>query len=133
MQTVKYVHWQEGDTWLGYLQDYPDYWTQGETLDDLIDHPPRPLPRLVGRSDPRSTQSGGAVPFMKRVDLIRAIEELGCELVRHGAKHHWYRNALTGVSQAVPRHREIKELLAKRILRMLSNTEDGGSDESADT
>ena len=38
MQTVKYVHWQEDDAWLGYLQDYPDYWTQGETLADLLDH-----------------------------------------------------------------------------------------------
>ena len=38
MQTVKYIHWQEADAWLGYLQDYPDYWTQGETLDDLIEH-----------------------------------------------------------------------------------------------
>jgi hypothetical protein len=38
MQTVKYVYWQEDDAWLGYLQDYPDYWTQGETLDDLIEH-----------------------------------------------------------------------------------------------
>ena len=38
MHTVKYVHWQEGDAWLGYLQDYPDYWTQGETRDDLLDH-----------------------------------------------------------------------------------------------
>jgi len=38
MATVKYVYWQEGDAWLGYLQDYPDYWTQGETLDDLVDH-----------------------------------------------------------------------------------------------
>ena len=38
MQTVKYVHWQEGDTWLGYLQEYPDYWTQGKTRDDLLDH-----------------------------------------------------------------------------------------------
>ena len=38
MQTVKYIHWQESDAWLGYLQDYPDYWTQGETLDDLLDH-----------------------------------------------------------------------------------------------
>ncbi len=38
MQTVKYVHWQEEDAWLGYLQDYPDYWTQGETLDDLLEH-----------------------------------------------------------------------------------------------
>lgn len=38
MATVKYVHWEEGGAWLGYLQDYPDYWTQGETLDDLIDN-----------------------------------------------------------------------------------------------
>lgn len=38
MVTVKYVHWEEGGAWLGYLQDYPDYWTQGETLDDLIGH-----------------------------------------------------------------------------------------------
>lgn len=38
MQTVKYVYWQEDDAWLGYLQDYPDYWTQGETLDDLVEH-----------------------------------------------------------------------------------------------
>lgn len=38
MNTIKYVYWQEEDAWLGYLQDYPDYWTQGETLDDLIDH-----------------------------------------------------------------------------------------------
>jgi hypothetical protein len=30
MQTIKYVYWQEDDAWLGYLQDYPDYWTQGE-------------------------------------------------------------------------------------------------------
>lgn len=35
MQSVKIVHWQEGGSWLGYLQDYPDYWTQGDTLDDL--------------------------------------------------------------------------------------------------
>ena len=38
MQTIKYVYWQDDDAWLGYLQDYPDYWTQGESLDDLIEH-----------------------------------------------------------------------------------------------
>lgn len=38
MQTVKFVYWQEGDAWLGYLQDHPDSWTQGETLDDLKEH-----------------------------------------------------------------------------------------------
>jgi len=57
---------------------------------------------------------------VKRVDPIRALELLGCELVRHGGKHDWYRNPKTGVSQPVPRHREIKEHLAKRITRMLS-------------
>lgn len=38
MQTIKYVYWQEEDAWLGYLEEYPDYWTQGETLDDLLEH-----------------------------------------------------------------------------------------------
>lgn len=58
---------------------------------------------------------------MKRVDLIRAIEGLGCGLVWHGAKHDWYRNPITGVSQPVPRHREIKDRLARHIIKMLSN------------
>lgn len=57
---------------------------------------------------------------MKRVDLIKTLEQLGCALIRHGAKHDWYRNPETGISQAVPRHREINEHLAKRIIKMLS-------------
>ena len=38
VETLKFVYWQEEDAWLGYLQDYPDYWTQGESLDDLKEH-----------------------------------------------------------------------------------------------
>ncbi|MEW6238997.1 MAG: type II toxin-antitoxin system HicB family antitoxin [Candidatus Omnitrophota bacterium] len=38
MQTVKYIHWEEDGFWIGYFLDYPDYWTQGETLEDLKDH-----------------------------------------------------------------------------------------------
>jgi mRNA interferase HicA len=69
---------------------------------------------------------------MKRVDLIRSIEASGCVLVRHGGRHEWYRNPVTGVSQPVPRHREIKEPLARRIIRLLteSSKERPGSDES---
>ena len=66
---------------------------------------------------------------MKRTDLIRAIEAQGCVLVRHGGKHDWYRNPNTGVSQPVPRHREIKEGLARHILKALSNPS-GDSDTS---
>jgi hypothetical protein len=29
MQTVKYVWWEEDGAWLGYLQNFADYWTQG--------------------------------------------------------------------------------------------------------
>jgi hypothetical protein len=38
MQTVKFVYWKDGKYWLGYLQDYPDYWTQGKNLKDLKEH-----------------------------------------------------------------------------------------------
>jgi len=58
---------------------------------------------------------------MKRRDLIRRLESMGCVLVRHGAKHDWYANALRKQSQPVPRHNEINERLAKSILRKLKS------------
>jgi predicted RNase H-like HicB family nuclease len=35
MKTIRYVYWQDNDMWLGYLEDYPDYRTQGESLEEL--------------------------------------------------------------------------------------------------
>jgi len=58
---------------------------------------------------------------MKRRDVIRQIESNGCILIRHGARHDWYQNPRTKISQPVPRHREIKEPLAKHILKMLTD------------
>ena len=58
---------------------------------------------------------------MKRRDLIKHIEKMGCVLIRHGGKHDWYRNPKTKISQPVPRHNEIKEYLAKHIIKMLEN------------
>ena len=57
---------------------------------------------------------------MTSVDLVKTIEASGCVFVGHGGKHDWYRNPVTGVSQPVPRHREVKEPLARRIIRMLT-------------
>ncbi|TAH50587.1 MAG: type II toxin-antitoxin system HicB family antitoxin [Chloroflexota bacterium] len=31
----KYVYWQDEEMWLGYLEEFPSYWTQGETLQEL--------------------------------------------------------------------------------------------------
>ena len=36
--TVRYVHWQEDNMWLGYVEEFPDYWTQGTSLEDLQEH-----------------------------------------------------------------------------------------------
>jgi predicted RNase H-like HicB family nuclease len=61
MSTVKVVVWEEEGGWLGYLQDYPDYWTQGKTLKDLKEHL-RDLHRDV---------TGGEIPGIRRVeDLV---------------------------------------------------------------
>jgi predicted RNA binding protein YcfA (HicA-like mRNA interferase family) len=49
---------------------------------------------------------------MKRRELIRKLEELGCLLVRHGGNHDWYTNPATKKSQPVRRHNEIHEGLA---------------------
>lgn len=35
MKTLKYVYWQEDATWLGYLEEFPDYKTQAESLEEL--------------------------------------------------------------------------------------------------
>ena len=32
------MYWKEDGAWLGYLQAYTDYWTQGDSLNDLQDH-----------------------------------------------------------------------------------------------
>jgi len=32
---IKYIYWKDENYWLGYLEEYPDYKTQGESLDEL--------------------------------------------------------------------------------------------------
>ncbi len=31
----RFLFWQDGRFWIGYLEEYPDYMTQGETFDEL--------------------------------------------------------------------------------------------------
>ena len=70
---------------------------------------------------------------MKRADLIRTIAGFGCVLVRHGGRHDWYQNPATGVYQPVPRHREVKNHLARHIVTMLSNPPDDAAEGDGDT
>jgi hypothetical protein len=60
MSSVKFVYWEEDGAWLGYLQDYPDYWTQGESLDDLKEH----------LKDLYRDITSGEIPGIRRVEEL---------------------------------------------------------------
>ena len=60
MQTLKYVHWQDGNAFFGYLFDYPDYWTQGNSLDELKDH----------LADLYRDFTSGELPSIRKVDEL---------------------------------------------------------------
>jgi hypothetical protein len=38
MKTMDFIYWQDGEAWLGYLKEFPDYLTQGNSLADLKEH-----------------------------------------------------------------------------------------------
>ena len=58
---------------------------------------------------------------MKRRDLIKKLEQMGCVLTRNGGKHDWYTNLMTKQSQPIPRHNEIDDNLARSILKLMAN------------
>ena len=38
MGSLGFTYWQDEEMWLGYLDQYPDYMTQGTSLEDLKEH-----------------------------------------------------------------------------------------------
>ncbi len=56
---------------------------------------------------------------MKRTDLIRHLERHGCKLKREGSEHSLYWHPATGKRSAVPRHREVNDITARKICRDL--------------
>ncbi len=57
---------------------------------------------------------------MKRIDLERKLRIAGCYLKREGGSYSLWMNPKTGIIEAVPRHKEIKEPLAKKIIKSLN-------------
>ncbi|HKS94625.1 MAG TPA: type II toxin-antitoxin system HicA family toxin [Terriglobia bacterium] len=57
---------------------------------------------------------------MKRESLLRHLRRHGCYLKREGAAHSLWSNPKTGHIEAVPRHTEVSNQLAKKICRALS-------------
>ncbi len=38
MKAVKFTSWQDGEFFIGFLNEYPDYQTQGLNKDDLVEN-----------------------------------------------------------------------------------------------
>ena len=57
MKSIRFIHWQDGDMWLGYLEDYPDYMTQGESLEELQEN----------LKDIYDDLTGGHIPGVRKV------------------------------------------------------------------
>ncbi|HLY60807.1 MAG TPA: addiction module toxin, HicA family [Terriglobia bacterium] len=57
---------------------------------------------------------------MKRESPLRHLRRHGCYLKREGAAHSLWCNPKDGQVEAVPRHTEITNLLAKKICRGFS-------------
>jgi predicted RNA binding protein YcfA (HicA-like mRNA interferase family) len=56
---------------------------------------------------------------VKRTDLLRHLEAHGCEFLREGGNHTVYVNRRVRKSSSIPRHRDINDLLARKICRDL--------------
>jgi hypothetical protein len=54
---VRYVYWEDNGMWLGYLEEFPDYWTQGTNLEDLQDH----------LNDIYKDLTSGEIPSVRRI------------------------------------------------------------------
>jgi len=64
---------------------------------------------------------------MKRTSLLKHLRKHGCVLKREGRGHSLWLNPRTGETEAVPRHTEIPDNLARKICRGLSVPEIGKS------
>ncbi len=58
MKSIKFTFWQDGEFFVGYLNDYPDYETQGLSKEELIEN----LKELL--KDIESDK----IPFVRKVE-----------------------------------------------------------------
>jgi len=61
METKKFIYYKDGDMWIGWLEEYPDYRTQGETLEELEEN----------LRDIYTDLSSDAIPYVHRVGKLR--------------------------------------------------------------
>jgi len=61
MESKKYVYWEDKGMWIGYLEEYPDYMSQGESLEELKEN----------LKDIYHDLSSGEIPCVRRVAELK--------------------------------------------------------------
>jgi predicted RNase H-like HicB family nuclease len=64
MKTTKFTYWQDGDYFLGFLNDYPDYQTQGMSKEELVSN----------LRDLLADLESGEVPYVRKVEELVVVE-----------------------------------------------------------
>ncbi len=65
MKTIKFTDWQDGDYFLGFLNEYPDYQTQGTSKAELVSN----------LRDLLADLESGEVPFIRKVEELTSSVE----------------------------------------------------------
>jgi len=82
---VRFVYWQDGAFWLGFLEEFPDYMTQGESLDELRENLVDVYRDLTSKPDP----AGWAVALFDDGAVLHHPEDaLGSGDVVQGVLRH---------------------------------------------
>lgn len=60
MRTIKFTSWQDNDFFIGFLNDYPDYLTQGVTKEELTEN----------LKDLLIDLESGEIPYVRKVEEL---------------------------------------------------------------
>ena len=60
MKRLKFTYWQDGEFYIGFLNDYPDYATQGMTKEELINN----------LKDLLKDIESGEIPYIRKVEEL---------------------------------------------------------------
>ena len=60
MRTVRYTYWQEGEYFIGFLNEYPDYQTQGMHKQELAEN----------LKDLLNDLESGQVPYVRKLEEL---------------------------------------------------------------
>ena len=60
MKTFKFTYWQDGEYYIGHLNDYPDYHTQGYSKEELMEN----------LKDILKDIESGDIPYIRKVEEL---------------------------------------------------------------